>query len=193
MKKAIKVIFIAVALAVNLAGGAAAGPLEEGLAAYNRADYATALRLWRPLAEQGDAGAQGLIASMYYNGEGVPQNYDEALKWSHRAADQGVAVDQTRLGQMYENGQGVPRDGAEAAKWYRKAADQGFARAQANLGVAYATGQGVPQDFVQAYLWLSLAVERLPDQRKNLDFVARKLTPAQIAEAQRLASERMKH
>lgn len=155
MKKTIKVVLIAVAFVVCLTGGATAGPLDEGLAAYNRADYATALRLWRPLAEQGDAGAQGLIASMYYNGEGVSQNYDEALKWSHRAADQGVAVDQTRLGQMYENGQGVPQDRAEAMKWYRKAADQGFARAQANLGVAYATGQGVPQDFVQAYLWLT--------------------------------------
>jgi TPR repeat protein len=130
---------------------------------------------------------------MYYNGDGVSKDYPEALKWSRKAADQGEAADQTRLGQMYENGQGVPQDDAEAVKWYRKAADQNFARAQANLGVAYAVGQGVPRDYVQAYLWLSLAASRLPDQRKNLDFVTRKLTPEQIAEAQRAVRDWKSH
>ncbi len=96
---------------------------DEGDAAYHRGDYATALREWRPLAEQGDASAQF------------------------------------------------------------------------NLGVMYENGQGVPQDYVQAHMWLNLAASRFPpgedrDQSvKNRDHVAKRMTPAQISEAQRLARE----
>ncbi len=64
-----------VAVAVMLTGVAVAGPFEDGVAAYKRGDYATALRLWRPLAEQGDADAQFNLGLMYANGEGVPQDY----------------------------------------------------------------------------------------------------------------------
>ena len=72
------------------------------------------------------------------------------------------------------------------------AADQGFALAQAGLGVMYKDGQGVPQDFVQAYMWLNLAVSQLAGMKESdvavklRDWVASKMTPAQIAQAQRL-------
>ena len=95
---------------------------------------------------------------------------------------------------MYDNGQGVPQDYAAAMKWYRLAADQGNAKAQSNLGVMYGNGQGVPQDYVQAHLWWSLAAaggdkDALKNNAlKNRDIVAAKMTPAQIAEAQKLAS-----
>ena len=96
---------------------------------------------------------------------------------------------------MYDNGQGVPQDYDEAAKWYRKAAEQGYATAQFNLGSAYGKGWGVPHDLVQAHMWLNLAASRYrPGTErakavKNRDIVAEKMTPAQIAEAQRLARE----
>lgn len=61
---------------------------EEGLAAYNRGDFATALKEFRPLAEQGEAGAQTILGAMYENGKGVPEYYVEAVKWYRLAAEQ---------------------------------------------------------------------------------------------------------
>ena len=123
---------------------------SAGLKALERDDYATALNVWRPLAEKGDAAAQYGIGFMYANGKGVPQDDVEAARWFRKAADQGNAVAQLNLGSLYANGQGVPQDRAEAARWYRKAADQGNAVAQLNLGSLYANGQGVPQDRAEA-------------------------------------------
>ena len=74
--------------------------------------------------------------------------------------------------------------------WYRKAAEQGHAKAQLNLGIMYFTGRGVPQDYVQAHMWFNLsAAQGDADATKNRDIVAAKMTPAQIAEAQKLARE----
>ncbi len=91
---------------------------DEGVAAYQRGDYATALREWRPLAEQGDAKAQFNLGIMYSNGQGVPQDYAEALQWLRKAAEQGQTRAQFNLGVMYRNGLGVGKDPAEAALWF---------------------------------------------------------------------------
>jgi TPR repeat protein len=184
-------------LSLSLAAPVVAGPLEDATAAYTRRDFATALRLLRPLADQGDAFAQSLLGFMYANGRGAPQDYAEAVTWYRKAADQGRADAQFNLALMYANGQGVPQDHAEAMTWYRKAAEQGDAAAQLNLGVIYHVGQGVPQDYVQAHKWYNLAAARFPasDSEKranavrNRDAVTAKMTAAQIAEAQRLARE----
>ncbi len=177
------------ALLVVLAAPAWAG-LVEGWAALERGDYATALREFRVSAAQGVADAQHNLGISYYDGQGVPQNYAEAAKWFRKAADQGTAEAQFNLAYMYSNGKGVPQDYAEAAKWYRKAADQGHARAQTNLGVMYTLGQDVPRDYVQAHMWLSLAeAQGRTAAAKARDMVAERMTPAQIAEAQRLARE----
>jgi hypothetical protein len=169
--------------------------LDEGTAAYWRADYATALREFRPLAERGVAEAQFNLGLMYRNGEGVPQDDAKALQWYRKAAEQGYADAQYNLGIMYGIGQRVPQDYSRAMKWYRKAAEQGHARAQNNLGLMYYNGEGVPQDYVQAYMWFNLAVSRLPPGEggdmavKNRDFVAKRMTPAQKSEALKLARE----
>ncbi len=120
-------------LLLTLAAPAWAG-WDEGVAAYERGDYATAFREMKPLAEQGNASAQYNLGFMYGNGEGVTQDYAEAVRWYRRAAEQGHAGAQTSLGVMYDKGQGVPQDYAEAVKWYTKAAERGVALAQYNLG-----------------------------------------------------------
>ena len=74
MKQRIKIIFIGGVLALALFGVAMAGPLEDGAAAFQRGDYATAMSFCRPLADQGNADAQALIGVMYEAGEGVPQD-----------------------------------------------------------------------------------------------------------------------
>ena len=165
------------------------------LAAYQRGDYATALREWRPLAEQGNPEAQFNLGAMYERGQGVTQDDTEAARWYRKAAEQGNANAQFFLGVRYIEGKGVPQDYARAVGWWRKAAEQGVAEAQYNLGNMYYNGKGVPQDYVQAHMWSNLAASRFPpseyrDQAvKNRDIVAKKMTPAQISEAQKLARE----
>ncbi len=123
---------------------------QAGVDAYNQGDYATAVKEWRPLAEQGDAFAQ------------------------------------SNLGVMYERGQGVPQDFGEAVRWYRLAAEQGDAGGQFKLSGLYYFGKGVAQDYVQAHMWANLAAAQNQELRNAL---AKKMTPEQIAEAQRLARE----
>jgi uncharacterized protein len=195
MKHRIKTIFASGVIALALFGVAAAGAFEDGQTAYQRGDYAAAMSYWRPLAEEGHANAQGNLGVMYANGQGVPQDYAQALIWTRKAANQGNAVAQNNLGVMYRDGHGVALDYAQAAIWFRKAADQGDAVAQNNLGGIYYEGQGVLQDFVRAHMWFNLAASRAEDTEtreqaaKNSEILAAKMTPAQIAEAQRLARE----
>ena len=87
-----------------------AGDYEDGTAAFDRGDYAIALKKLHPLAEQGNALAQNSLGVMYVEGKGVSQDYDEAIRWFRNAADQGFAVAQYNLGGMYGRGEGVPRD-----------------------------------------------------------------------------------
>lgn len=98
---------------------------ERGQSAYNKGDYPTAVREWRPLAKQGNADAQFFLGSMYDHGEGVPQNYAEAVRWYRLAAEQGHAIAQHYLGAMYSFGQGVPQNYALAYMWSNLAAAQG--------------------------------------------------------------------
>ena len=161
MGKLTKAAVLALAVSLAPAAPVMASPLQDAAAAYKRGDYATALLLLRPLADQRDTLAEGL------------------------------------LGLMYKNGEGVRQDDVQAASWYRKAADQGDDLAQTSLGKMYEYGQGVPQDYVQAHKWYNLAAARFPPseaiERKIAvsarDLIAAKMTPAQVAEAQRLARE----
>jgi uncharacterized protein len=89
---------------------ASAGPLENAAAAYRQGEYATALRIIRPLARKGYAPAQFRLGLIYRNGNGVPQDYGEALKWYRKAADQGNAAAQRNLGVMLAKGLGGPQD-----------------------------------------------------------------------------------
>jgi len=141
-------------------GTAVGGPLEDGVAAYQRGDYAIALQSYRKAADQGDARAQNNLGAMYESGRGVPQSYTEAIRWYRLAADQGDATAQNNLGSIYIYGRGVPQNYAEAMKWYRLAADQGNARAQVNLGIMYGKGQGTPKNYAEAMKWFRLAADR---------------------------------
>jgi len=128
-----------------------AGDWEDAEAAHKAGDFQKAFRLWKPLAEQGDADAQANLGLMYDTGRGVPENDAKAVYWYRKAAEQGHAGVQNSLGTMYDNGEGVPEDNAKAVHWYRKAAEQGHARAQSNLGVMYDNGEGVAENDTIAY------------------------------------------
>jgi uncharacterized protein len=115
-------------------------------------------------------------------------DFAQNIKLFRPLAEKGNAIAQYNLGVMYASGQGVRRDYRQGLKWYRLAAAQGNALAQNNLGLMYAKGQGVKPDKLRAHMWLSLAAaqgERVAAEKR--DGLARKMTPAQIAEAQNLA------
>jgi len=114
----------------------------------------------RVLAEQGHAGAQSDLGVMYERGDGVLEDYAEAVRLFRLAAEQGDANAQTNLGNMYVNGEGVPEDYAEAVRLFRLAAEQGLARAQYNLGIMYSNGRGVPEDDAERVRWYRLAAEQ---------------------------------
>jgi TPR repeat protein len=161
---------------------------DEGLAALQAGDYATALQEWRPLAEQGDVSAQYNLGIMYDHGRGVTQDYAEAVIWYRRAAEQGHASAQFNLGNMYNNGLGVTQDYAEASNWYRRAAEQGDATAQTNLGFMYANGRGVLQDAVLAHMWYNIGGANGNELGSdNRGLIEEQMTREQIAEAQALA------
>ena len=153
MKQALVRALLAAFLPFWLTAAAWAG-FDEGRAAYERGDYATAHEELRPLAEAGNAAAQTLLGTMLYFGRGVPEDY------------------------------------AEAAKWYHKAAEQEFATAQYGLGVLYLRGDGVPHDYILAHMWFELAelggIEVAGEDREE---TAKRMVPAAIAVAQRLARE----
>jgi hypothetical protein len=131
---------------------------------------------------------------MYENGQGVPQDDVEAVRWYRLAADQGLADAQDYLGRSYLDGRGVPQDDAEAARWFRAAATEGHAGAQFRLGMMYDLGRGVPQDYVEAHMWFNLAAAQSSGEDRDTvverrDSVAERMTAEQIAEAQRRARE----
>ena len=145
---------LTIAVLLGSAGSSVSADFQKGLTAYSSGDYATALREWIPLADQGEASAQ-------YN-----------------------------LGLLYDNGKSVLQDYKAAVKWYRLATEQGHAKAQSNLGLLYAKGKGVIQDNVFAYMWWNIAASSGDKAAiSNRDIVAGKMTPAQIAAAQKLARE----
>ena len=158
----------------------------------------------RPLTEQqiadlrayaeDDVETQFHLGVSYANGLRVPKDDVEATRWFRMAAEQGNMFAQNVLGTHYASGIGVSEDAAEAVQWYLLAAEQGHLGAQEFLGAKYWIGKGVPQDYVQSHMWLNLAASRLTgeDLEKAVearDSVALLMTPAKIAEAQRLARE----
>ena len=155
MRKSFKLLIVCIALFTGLPAFSA--DFYTGVVAYNKGDYATALREWVPLAQNGHPNAQNNLGVMYREGEGVRQNYDEAVKLFRLSANQGDAEAQNNLGWLYDNGWGVTQNYNEANKWYKLAAEQGDGLAQVNLGANYALGYGVERNLVRSFMWMSIA------------------------------------
>ena len=129
---------------------------------------------------------------MYAEGDGIPKNYEEALKWFRLSAEQGNIGAKTNLGWMHDYGYGVPQDRKEAIRLYRHSAELGNIYAQYNLGIINDNGEGVPQDYNLAHMWWTLSGSQgLEDAVENRRLLEKEMTPDQIAEAQKLANEWM--
>jgi TPR repeat protein len=114
----------------------------------------------RARAEKGDAAAQYSVGRYLWYGDGVRQDFGEALDWLHKSAEQGDGDAMNLIGYMYEHGQGVRTNTLEAATWYRRGVAAGSARAQNNLGLMYMDLKIAPKDYVKGVEYLRMAAEQ---------------------------------
>ena len=145
-------------------------------------------------AEMGIAVAQYNLGNMYDEGVGIPKDGKKAMEWFQKSADQEYAKAQHALGFRYYYGEGVPKDNKEAVKWFLRASMQGHAFAQGILGVMCDMGEGVPKNSTSAYVWCNISAlnGHMGSLRYKNNILAKKMSPVQIAEAQRLANEMIK-
>ena len=135
------------------APGSSVKTVRDGIAAWQRADYSTAVAIWRPLADRGDADAQFNLGQAYRLGRGVPISLGQAKTWFERAAASGHLDAQTTLGLLlFQNG-----DQAEGLKWLRRAAEADEPRALLVYGTALYNGDAVTQDRLLGYAYVSRA------------------------------------
>jgi TPR repeat protein len=137
-----------------------AADFQAGLDAYNRGDFAAAMKEWQALAEQGEANSQYNMGLLYARGQGVSQDYKQALARYEKAAAQGVPAAEYNLGVMYANGQGVAANPEEAKKWFLKAEEKGVGEAVTGLATIYSEGEGAFKNYTEAEKWYRQAAEK---------------------------------
>jgi TPR repeat protein len=133
---------------------------HPGLAAFAAGDYTTAIKIWTPMAENGDANAQANLGIMYFRGLGVDKDIQRAVQLFQSAAAKGNGQAEFQLGLMFQKGVGVQQDYGEAMRWYEAAADQGDPLAGYGIGRLFEEGYGVAQDERAAAVWYRRAAEK---------------------------------
>jgi uncharacterized protein len=155
-----------------------------------RKDKWEALKWYELAAQQGHAGAQIILGSLYRTDHWVKKDHSQAIKWFLKAAEQGEAYAQLHLGCMLYNGEGTERNYQLAAKWFWRAAEHGETQSQCILAGMYADGVGIEKDYLQAYALFNLAsVEGNQYSAGRRDELEAKMCPSQVAEAQKRAAE----
>lgn len=160
--------------------------VRAGVEAWQAGNYDEAIRIWRPLADRGDADAQYNLAQAYFLGRGVPQNLTLAEQWYERAARQGHAEAQANYGLLlFQNGRR-----REALPWVERAANRGDARAQYVLGTALFNGDLVARDLPRAYALMTRAAQQnLAPAVTQLAEMERHISPQDRARGVELARE----
>ena len=168
-----------------LPAGAQAQSVQGGVEAWGRADYADAVRQWRPLADRGDADAQFNLGHAYRLGRGVPQNMTMAEMWYERAARTGHTEAQAMYGLLlFQNGRRQ-----EAMPFVRGAAERGDARAQYVYGTAQFNGDVVARDWPRAYAFMSRAASQgFPPAQSHLQEMEQHLSAEDRARGAELAN-----
>lgn len=180
-------ILFAVLLVAVLATQASAQDFRAGLDAYDRGDFAAALREWRPLAEQGDARAQFNLGVILFNGQGIPHDPVEAVEWYRAAADQGYGPAQDKLAFMYETGQGLLQNYVEAYKWSTLAIRHGVEmRKTRDALAAKMTAEQIAEADRAAAAWRPRLAENAPEPTSDaVAQAASTRSREQVREAQR--------
>ncbi|MBI1212160.1 MAG: sel1 repeat family protein [Alphaproteobacteria bacterium] len=160
-RKCLAILFAALTLLLSTLGDGIswADAFNDGFNAYLKSDYTTAMKILRPLAQAGNKAAALPVGTMYEKGQGVPQDFAEALKWYLLGASEGDDESKTNAGRMYLFGKGTKKDFAAAMKWFQEAAPKDSG-AQFYLGLMYENGNGVTQDYKEAAKWYRKAARR---------------------------------
>lgn len=173
-----------------------AGPLHDAVAANNRRDFKTELKILTPLAESGNPDALGNIGNMYAFGNGVDKNLATAYSYWSRAAEKHLGTAMFNIASLYNTGQGgLDKDQSQAALWYKKAAEHRHEKAMINLSSIYATGQGLEKNIRLAAAWASLAATNTKsEQSKNIYLnqlrqLANGMSKEEMDETQKIMSE----
>lgn len=154
---------VALALALAFGAPAPAQSVKAGIDAWQKADYESAVAIWRPLAERGDADAQFNLGQAYRLGRGVTINLGAAKTWFERAAESGHLDAETTLGLLlFQNG-----DQAAGLKWLKQAAQHGEPRALLVYGTALYNGDAVTQDRLLGYAYVARAANLGLDPAKD--------------------------
>ena len=148
---------------------------QKASQAYDKEDYATALREWKPLAEQGNARAQVSLGEMYAYGNGVEQNFQTAARWFKASAQQGNASAQHELGLLYFIGEGVKQDYEKAVGSFTQSAEQGHQDSQYTLANIYHKGSGVPQNLKTALMWYKHLSKGSNHSKRSAAYLAGKI------------------
>jgi len=157
---------VTAALLAAAASSTSAQSVRAGIEAWQHADYDAAVRIWRPLAEKGDADAAFNLGQAYRLGRGVPTNLGAAATWFERAAAKGHVDAQTTLGLMlFENG-----DRVSGIRWLKQSAEKGDPRAMLVYGTALFNGDGAKKDPILGYAFVSrAAAQGLAPAQATLD------------------------
>ena len=166
---------------------------QEAILAIQEAVQGTDVNRILNRADAGDSIAQYEMALRYADGEGVPQNYQDAMAWFAKAAANGNDNAQWKLGLGYTKGIGVPHDERKAMVWFKRAANHGDIRAQSALSDLYLSGRDVPRDYVRAYTWASIAAGPRGDDNDRLKVMESRMTAVQIEDAHRRISRWWEH
>jgi len=162
--------------------------MQEAVLAIKGAVQGTDLNRTVNQAEAGHSTAQYEMGVRCANGEGVPQNYRDAMAWFAKAAANGNDNAQWKLGLGYIKGIGVPHDERMAVLWFKRAANHGDVRAQSALSDVYLSGRGVPRDYVRAYTWANIAAGSRGNDNDRLKVIGSRMTAIQIEDAHRRTS-----
>lgn len=185
-----QIVMVAACFAALLWNSGASAQLEGARAAFDKEDYATAYKLYKPQAEQGAAEAQFRMGLMHKFGWGTARDHSVAARWFQAAAEQSHPEAQAELALYYKDGRGVARDLKLAAAWFEKASAQGVGIAQLNLGRFYLAGSGVSKDPVAAYYWLTAAAQNgYMDGLSLRTPAAEEMTPEQIKDTNARAKQ----
>ena len=168
---------------------------QAGFDAYKKGDYLTALKIYRAAAEQGDIMGQFTLGTIYhtpgkFKKHGVKKDHKESAKWYHLAAEQGDNIAQFTIGRMYKKGQGVTKNLVIAYMWLSTAefSNKNSVLAFQKMGtVLNRKNKNISDKDLMDYLKL------IREQKKEIvGKLERKMTPEQIAKAQKLARDCIK-
>ena len=160
---------------------------EDGVEAAFSGDYDTAFKEFTIAAEEGLSLAQYNLGILYFTGQGVEQNFNEAFEWTKRAAEQGHLNAQFNLGSLYLDGQGTQVSVLEGVNWFTQAAKNGHANSAYTLAKMHQEGDFVDSDLVLAHAWAAQSeINEHPEASSLKVEIAQDLSTEEIRQARRI-------